>query len=130
MIIVKILFICTANINRSKTGQLFYSKKYETQSAGLFCDNTDSTTLINNQLLGWADIIVIFEDEHLEELKKRFPESFNSLKIINLQIPDIYSFNSETLKDRIEWKLDYCLKKFPHANKKVMTYSELNRPEE
>ncbi len=130
MIIVKLLFVCTANVNRSKTGELLYREMHETLSAGLFCEDTEATTLINKNIMDWADVIVVFEDEHIEEFKKRFPESFNSLKIINLQIPDIYQFNSETLIDRIEWKLNYCLKQLPHMNKNIMAYSELNRAED
>ena len=66
---MNILFVCTANLQRSKTAEELFtaldnSNTYK--SAGLSKKYVEKagTTLCTEELLGWADKIYIFEDFH------------------------------------------------------------------
>ncbi len=83
----KVLFVCTANLLRSVTAEIIFSKwqNLDVKSAGTFplADN-----VITKDLIEWADIIFAMEEHHKDDMLKLAPESEN--KIIVLNIPDIY----------------------------------------
>lgn len=153
--IKKILFVCTGNINRSKTAELLFKDKYETVSAGLYCDNAFEAALIdtaqngnqgqltrevlfnsiynNNgsrktrkitrELLEWADVIMVFEPMHYQALLRDFQEI--DKVIVNLEIPDMFTFMSIGLCERIKKKVRVALKKLSQCNSKLIQYSDL-----
>lgn len=69
-----ILFICSANKQRSKTAEDYFSSKYadlEFMSAGTnskICEQ-QGTTPINSALLEQADLIFVMENSHKKEVK-------------------------------------------------------------
>jgi predicted protein tyrosine phosphatase len=88
-------------MNRSRTAEELFSSIFETKSAGLFND-----TPITEQELGWADIVMVMEEEQRHELSKRFPQQYLKKQIINLNIPDIYHFNQPNLVRLLKQKMD------------------------
>ena len=81
----KLLFICTANLNRSPTAEIIFEDKYLTKSAGI---DMNSPNPLTKELLEWADIIFVMEDWHKEEIKNKYPDI--KKKIFSLQIPDMF----------------------------------------
>ncbi|MBN1792468.1 phosphotyrosine protein phosphatase [Candidatus Woesearchaeota archaeon] len=69
MKVLKVLFICNQNLNRSKTAEEIFGDDYETRSAGLF----NEKPVTREQLL-WADVVVSMEDFQRKELSERFPD--------------------------------------------------------
>lgn len=86
----KLLFICTANINRSRTAEDLFrnSSQYEVQSAGIIWHEL-GRQVVSQGLIGWADQIFVMERMHLEHLCINF--DIENKLIITLDIPDIYA---------------------------------------
>lgn len=58
--------------------------------------------------LEWADVVFVMEEEQRHELAKRFPAEYLRKRILNLDIPDIYTFNQPILAKLLERKVrDY-----------------------
>lgn len=98
----RILFVCTANVDRSPTAEAILKgiKGFEVQSAGIW---PNARRRITKELIDWADIIFAMEDYHKEVIVSLKPEAEN--KTIVLNVPDIYPRNDpnliKILKERI-----------------------------
>lgn len=84
----RILFVCTANIDRSPTAEELYAgdPRFEVLSAGTA---PFATVPINQRILEWADRIFVMserEDHHQSDILKRFPDL--KLQVIDLDIDD------------------------------------------
>jgi len=100
---MNILFICNQNENRSKTAAELFKGKYNTQSAGLYCPKP-----LSSEQMSWADVVIVMEEEQRHELAKRFPKQYLQKRILNLDIPDVYSYNNPKLVKELKLKLkDY-----------------------
>lgn len=97
---MKVLFICNQNINRSKTAEDIFRKKYTTKSAGLYAKKP-----LTKSQLEWADAIVVMEDKQRSEIAKRFPDTYLKKKIISLDIPDTYHYGQFELKKMLELRM-------------------------
>ena len=85
---IKILFVCTENLQRSPTAESLFSnsKKYKVKSCGI---SPFAQIMISKESVRWADIIVCMEEVHKEFILENFPESRDK-ELIVLNIPDIY----------------------------------------
>lgn len=85
----KLLFICMANVSRSRTAEDLFknSTQYEVQSAGIKWHQAGGQTL-SQGLIGWADKIFVMERWQLEYLSATF--DIEDKRITVLDIPDIY----------------------------------------
>ena len=90
--IMKVLFICNQNENRSKTAEEIFKNEFETKSAGLYNERP-----VDEKQLSWADLIVVMEEAQRAEIAKRFPKQYMRKRIISLDIPDIYHYNHPKL---------------------------------
>lgn len=105
----KHLFICTANIQRSKTAEDHFQIHYpqhQFQSAGLnqrICEQY-GTTLVSVEMLKWADRIWVMEQKHFERIKEHTQDQFLG-KITVLYIEDIYPYNAPELIQVLEQKI-------------------------
>jgi len=93
---MKILFLCTANVQRSKTAEEIFRRvdlSNQYKSAGLSAKYTQKmgSTLCTEAMLKWADSIYVFEEAHIERIKEYTGEQYLS-KITNLHIEDEYQF--------------------------------------
>jgi len=102
---LKLLFVCTINRMRSATAQKIYENDYrfEVKSAG-----TDKTanTVLSEEILNWADSIVVMEKHHRNYIRKYFPEIYKKKKIVCLYIPDIYSYMQPELIEILKIKIE------------------------
>ena len=101
---MKILCICTANLQRSVTleAMLNATSDYEARSAGT-CPPPDRTR-ITADALRWADCIIVFEPEHVRHIRRKHWTLFPRLRIVNLDIEDEYQSFDEALVARLQEK--------------------------
>lgn len=93
---MNILFLCTANIQRSKTAEELFraaNNNHQYKSAGLSTKYVlkANSTLCTEEMLKWADRIYVFEQQHIDRIQSHTGEAFLP-KIINLNIPDDYQY--------------------------------------
>ena len=106
----RVLFVCTANIDRSPTAEslLRGMNGFEVQSAGTWLH---ARSRITEELIEWADIVFVMERHHGEFLLDLNPSAEN--KIFVLDIPDIYPRNDpelvRILKDKLSTHLNIKL---------------------
>jgi predicted protein tyrosine phosphatase len=98
---MRVLFLCNQGQNRSLTAAKLFSDRYETRSAGLYSEHP-----VTAQLLEWADVIAVMEDEQRIELGKRFPKIYLTKKIVTLHISDAYAYGSPELIAALKRKAD------------------------
>lgn len=93
---MRLLFICSRNINRSRTAEVIFRNKpqFEVRSAG-----TDETARItvNAGHIRWADLIFVMEHMHRRMLEQRFSRELSGKSVIVLNIPDAYYFMDDEL---------------------------------
>jgi predicted protein tyrosine phosphatase len=85
------LFICSQNKLRSPTAEQIFADcpGIETLSAGT---NHDAETPLDDEMLRWADTIVVMEKTHRNKIQKRFRSALGGTRIVCLDIPDDYEF--------------------------------------
>lgn len=98
---MNILFLCTVNIQRSKTAEELFrtaNKKHQYKSAGLSSKYVQkaNSTLCTEEMLKWADRIYVFEQQHIDRIKEHTGDVYLP-KIINLNIPDVYQYFQKDL---------------------------------
>lgn len=106
MVRKRILFVCTGNVDRSRTAEDLYREdpRYEVRSAGtaLF-----ATTPVSRELLLWADRVFVMcerEDRHRTLLQLRFPDV--DRPIVDLDIEDRWHRGDPELAQRLVAKLE------------------------
>ncbi|APQ18601.1 phosphotyrosine protein phosphatase [Maribacter hydrothermalis] len=98
---MRILFICSANKQRSKTAEDYFASKFpehEFLSAGTnskIC-RKEGTTELTEVLLEWADKVYAMEKKHLDQIQKHTGSKYYT-KVTVLNIPDIYGYYDKGL---------------------------------
>jgi predicted protein tyrosine phosphatase len=106
----KILFVCSANKQRSKTGEDYFSAKYpdhQFESAGTnlkMCEK-EGTNPLTEELLEWADWILVMEEKHRQFINQ-FATNKYGKKIKVLKIRDIYKYYQKELIEILEDKAE------------------------
>ena len=87
----RVLFLCRYNRMRSPTAERIFTKRtdLEVRSAGTA---SDALARVNTQMLDWADLIFIMDDQQRRSLRRRFAGHPALDRLICLEIPDEYSF--------------------------------------
>ncbi|HEX5475486.1 MAG TPA: hypothetical protein VFX12_12565 [Vicinamibacterales bacterium] len=88
---IRVLFICRYNRHRSATAERLFCKDpaLEVTSAGT---SSEALVPINDRMLEWADVVFVMEPEHVRFLNEQFPANPALRRVVNLDIPDQYSF--------------------------------------
>jgi predicted protein tyrosine phosphatase len=88
---MNLLFVCTANQHRSRTGEDIFRRdsRHEARSAGtdVLEDDPDEQPL-TWELLDWADVVFVMEPYHREVIEERYPDCLKRIVVLN--IGDIY----------------------------------------
>jgi predicted protein tyrosine phosphatase len=84
----RILFVCTANVDRSRTAEDMYRRdeRYEVRSAGVA---PFATVVLTRDLLLWADRVFVMnerEDQHRTLIRIRFPDV--ERPVVDLDVED------------------------------------------
>ena len=87
----RVLFLCCHNRMRSPTAERIFCKRsdLDVKSAGTA---PDALARVNRQMLDWADLIFIMDDDQRRALERRFPAHPALDRLICLDIPDEYTF--------------------------------------
>ncbi len=102
---LKILFVCTINRMRSATAQAVFQTdpRFDVRSAGT---DKNANVVLSEDLLKWADSIVVMEKHHRNYIRGKFPKIYDIKKIVCLYIEDEYEFMQpeliSILKERVE----------------------------
>lgn len=98
----RVLFVCTANMDRSPTAEALFKRKggFEAKSAGTWMY---ARRRISRDLVEWADLIFAMENHHRDAILSVCPEA--EKKTIVLDIPDIYPRNDPDLIRILKTKL-------------------------
>lgn len=90
---------------RSATAEKIYEedKRFYVKSAG-----TDSSArvILTNELVEWADSIVVMEKHHRNFIRKKFPAIYDKKKIVCLYIEDIFDFMQPELIQLLQRKFE------------------------
>lgn len=113
---MKLLFVCTANIDRSPTGEDIYKNQpgFEVKSAGT--DAGYASVPISKVLIEWADVIFCMEPHHSREVLKLDPKAKNKVAILN--IPNIYYRGHPELVKAIKHRVTQFLETRPDKHLK------------
>ncbi len=87
----RILFVCTANIDRSPTAEALYrdDERFEVRSAGVA---PFAQVPLTRELLQWADRVFVMderEDQHRTLIRIRFPDV--DRPIVDLNVRDLWN---------------------------------------
>ena len=102
----KILFVCTANHDRSPTAEIIYQRHpgLEAKSTGIFKPEKKV-----REGLSWADVIVVMEDVHEKHIREHFPQELGDKPVFVLGIEDRYRFMEDDLTNLIEERMEAVL---------------------
>jgi len=103
----KILFICSANTDRSPTFHNWFARhvddtKYEIKSCGI--NGSSYGSIISEELLKWADYVYVMDLGHFMAIDKKFHEYLEKVTIIGCS--DQYSFEEPALISIVEYWAD------------------------
>ena len=101
---MNILFICGRNQWRSPTAADIYKDHVgvNVRSAGL---SQSSRHRVNRKDLQWADLILVMEYEHKDQLRSQFREQFTAAVKV-LDIPDDYQYMDPELISLLQTAVD------------------------
>jgi predicted protein tyrosine phosphatase len=99
-----LLFICTANFQRSPTAAALFkdNEKYIGKSCGI---HQQAVRPISKQAIEWADVIFCMEDIHKDFIDDNYSDEIGNRKIIVLNIEDNYERGDEGLIAILKEKL-------------------------
>ena len=106
----KILFVCSVNKQRSKTGEDYFSKRYpdsEFKSAGtnLKLCRSEGTNPLTEKMLAWADTVFVMENKHAQLIKQNMSNKYQN-KIRVLAIEDKYKYYQKELIEILSNKIN------------------------
>ena len=107
----KVLFVCTANLQRSPTAEnLFQGWKgiWEAKSAGIMPDPQGNP--LTQELIDWADLIIVMEPIHSQYIDSHFQCSPDKIRILN--IADRYFRDDPKLVSILRMKGPSILEKY------------------
>ena len=104
----KILFVCSANEERSPTAERIYENYpgRKVKSAGI---NEDAQQPVTEELLQFADIVLCMEQRHKQYIEKKYAEIISRKIIASLDIPDFYPYMYPALVEKIKEKTESIL---------------------
>ena len=117
----RVLFLCRLNRMRSATAERIFSKRpdLDVRSAGT---NEDALTRVNAQMLEWADLIFIMDDQQRDALDRFFAGHPALEHLICLDIPDEFGFLQPELVQLLETKAT------PHLSDTTRMAQSVPRP--
>jgi len=104
----KVLFVCSANRDRSATAERIYSDHpgIEVKSAGTL---TLAKTPLSVDLVQWSDIIFTMEYHHQQYIEMKYGDIIAGKTLVCLHIQDKFPYMHEFLIDAIKGKVDKWL---------------------
>jgi len=97
----RVLFICSRNQWRSPTAEAVWRRHpdLEVRSAGT---SSSARRRVGAADIAWADVILVMEHSHKEQLRKRFRDPLGRTPVEVLDIPDDYGFMDPELVEILQ----------------------------
>ncbi len=101
----KILFVCSANQQRSPTAEELYKddSRFEVRSAGT---SRLAANTINAEMIEWAYVVAAMEERHVRVIRERFPSESLRARFVTLGIPDVYEYMDPVLQKEIRYRFE------------------------
>jgi predicted protein tyrosine phosphatase len=101
---IRMLFICNDARSRGPTASQIASQwsGVRADCAGL---NDGADDRLSPEQLEWADIVFVMEPRQKSQLQRTYGEPLRGKQIINLDVPDLYSFMAPELVDILTRKV-------------------------
>jgi predicted protein tyrosine phosphatase len=109
---MKILFICSANIDRSPTAEKTIRESYpdiETKSAGV---SRGARVPVSEEHIEWTDVVLCMENYHKRKLQEMFSNILEGKELSYLNIPDYYHYMEPDLIRIIKERFDRWLSEY------------------
>ena len=92
----RVLFVCSQNVMRSATAEALYRGEpdLEVASAGT---NDDAVSPVSEEVLEWAEIVVVMESHHRRKLQDRFRAAVRGKRVVVLGVPDHFGLMEPAL---------------------------------
>jgi predicted protein tyrosine phosphatase len=81
----KVLFVCTANLQRSPTAEKLFqgwNGVWEARSAGIMAE--PDCTQLTQHLIEWADIVIVMEPVHKQFIESQFKCNLDKIHVLNI----------------------------------------------
>lgn len=81
----KVLFVCTANLQRSPTAEKLFqgwNGLWESKSAGIMPE--PDCNPLTQQLIDWADMVIVMEQVHRRYIQSHFHCSADKIHVLNI----------------------------------------------
>lgn len=100
----RVLFVCTANICRSRIAEEVFRvlswglpdrRAHDVRSGGT--DPDPGGRAITRADVEWADVICVMETRHAEFIRQRWPDQGPKIRVLG--VPDIYQPGDDELRD-------------------------------
>lgn len=104
----KFLFVCSANKQRSKTADDYFSEKFSDLAFSSGGTNhkicrKEGTEPLTEDMFKWADCVIVMERKHREIILASTKGNYaNKIKV--LSIPDVYKYYQKELIAELEEK--------------------------
>ena len=101
---IRMLFICNDARSRGPTASQIASQwtGVRADCAGL---SEAADDLLSPEQLEWADIVFVMEPRQKSQLQRTYREPLRGKQIINLDVPDLYSFMAPELVEILTNKI-------------------------
>ena len=112
---IKILFVCSSNVNRSRTAEDIYANRQglEVKSAGIL---PHARTPVTEELLNWADVILVMHKVHLQTIEQKFADCLDGCTMDCLHVSSVFEYMHPRLIEKITEKVDAWLVKHQVIN--------------
>ncbi|TAE40148.1 MAG: protein tyrosine phosphatase [Cytophagia bacterium] len=100
-----VLFVCSRNKRRSLTAEMIWKNDecWDVKSCGT---SESSRIKINENLLNWADMVLIMEKKHLSMIRQKFPNVAQNKPIRVLYIADVFELMDDKLIELLRSKCE------------------------
>jgi predicted protein tyrosine phosphatase len=111
----RVLFVCRQNRSRSATAERLFCKRtdLDVRSAGTAAD---ALVRVNANMLEWADVIFIMDDDQRQWLETTFEGHAALSRIVCLEIPDDFTFLQAELVELLESRVPLHLNRTGNAS--------------
>lgn len=105
-----LLFVCSRNQWRSPTAEHIYRNdgRAQVRSAGV---SQSPRSLVTVRDIEWADVVMVMETRHLQQLRKRFGAAIGRDQCHILDIPDEYGYMDSELIELLRQSVEPILNK-------------------
>lgn len=107
----KVLFVCTANLQRSPTAEKIFDGwdgKWEAKSSGIMPE--PGCNRLSQRLIDWADVIIVMEPMHSQHIQAHFQRATDKIHV--LSIPDRYFRDDPELKEQLLKRVPPILERY------------------